>query len=224
MRVFCLVCVLLIANIGCNSISTTALDRLENDTLVVNPDCPMKGIPVTLSVPTHLELKVIETTYWEKQVTTGQRATLKPLSTCRKTRTVGHEVCFTEKVFLVDPRRPVAGTQKFGFTFRSKDDSDGPDAGKGKLSGVNYEVNDTTIEESASLISNALGLVSAFRTSANTARPNTGTLISTDRIVAYGRFDINACDFEQAVSQFLDVNVNQSGLQVHQRPQTCSIQ
>ena len=223
MRVFCLVCVLLIANIGCNSISTTALDRLENDTLVVNPDCPMKGIPVTLSVPTHLELKVIETTYWEKQVTTGQRATLKPLSTCRKTRTVGHEVCFTEKVFLVDPRRPVAGTQKFGFTFRSKDDSDGPDAGKGKLSGVNYEVNDTTIEESASLISNALGLVSAFRTSANTARPNTGTLISTDRIVAYGRFDINACDFEQAVSQFLDVNVNPVSYTHLTLPTICSV-
>ena len=215
---------LVIASLGCNSFSTTALDRRENDCLVVNPDCPMKGIPVTLRVPTHLELKVIETTYWEKQETPGQKATLVPLSTCRKTRTVEHEACFTEKVFLVDPKRPVAGTQNFGFTFRSNEDSDGPDAGKGKLSGVTYRVDDTTIEESANLISNALGLVSAFQTSSDPARANTGTLISTDRIVAYGRFDINASDFEQKVSCFLDTNVNHAAVQAHQPPQTCTIQ
>jgi uncharacterized protein YcfL len=48
---------------GCSSFGTQAVDRMENDTLVVNPNCPLKGVPVSLRVPTHLELNVVETTY-----------------------------------------------------------------------------------------------------------------------------------------------------------------
>ena len=89
----------IIAVSGCSSFRTTAVDRCEHDSLVVNPDCPMKGIPVSLRVPTHMELSVVETTYWEKQDIPGKRPTLVPLITCRPTRTVLHDICYTEKVF-----------------------------------------------------------------------------------------------------------------------------
>ena len=36
---------------GCNTFRTTAIDRCENDRLVVNPDKPMQGVPVALRVP-----------------------------------------------------------------------------------------------------------------------------------------------------------------------------
>ncbi len=206
---------------GCNTFSTTAIDRTENDCLVVNPNCPMKGVPVSLRIPTHLELKVIETTYWEKEERPGKKATLIALSTYRKTRTVAHEICFTETVFLVDPKRPAAGIQNYGFSFTSGNDGNKEDAGKGYLSKVEYKIDDQTIKESANLVSNVLGLVSAFQTGANDAQANVGTLIATDRTVAYGRFDINSCSFENDVEIFLDTHVNHAIREVTEIPQTC---
>lgn len=205
-----LVAIGLAATCGCNSIRTTAVDRCEHDTLVVNPDRPMKGIPVSLRVPTHLELKVIETTYWEKRENPGEKSTLIPLSTCRATRSVKHDLCYTEKIFLVDPVKPTAGTQKYGFAFWSNDNPNQDEHnGKGYLRNLTYSIDDKTIQESAKLASNVLGLINAFQISANEATPNEGTILSTERAVAYARFDINSCTFEDDVAAFLDCNVNQ---------------
>ena len=207
---------------GCNTFSTTAIDRLENDTLVVNPCEPMKGIPVSLRVPTHLELNVIETTYWEKVDVSGEKPRLAPLRTCRPTRTVEHTVCYTEKVFLVDPVRPCSGTQNYGFSFTSNDEGKKEsDAGKGYLSSVSYKVDDTTIKESANLLANSLGLLQAFSTSASDANPITGSLIATDRTVAFVRLDINSPTFEQDVSEFLESKVNQTPLTGGSCPTVC---
>lgn len=197
---------------GCNTFRTTALDRCENDTLIVNPDCPMKGIPVTLRVPTHLELSVVETTYWQKRNIAGAKPTLVALHTARPTRAVTHDVCYTEKVFLVDPARPTAGTQKYGFTFTSNDAGKADEAGKGYLDQVIYKIDDQTITESAKLLANSLNFLSAFPTSSlNPEHVNTGNLISTDRTVAYTRLDINSPSFEHDVAQFLDTNLNCAG-------------
>ncbi|MCA9136777.1 MAG: hypothetical protein KDB00_08460, partial [Planctomycetales bacterium] len=196
---------------GCNTFRTTAVDRCENDTLVVNPEHPMKGIPVSLRVPTHLELSVVETTYWEKQDVPGGKPTLVPLHTCRPTRTVTHNVCYTEKIFLVDPVRPGAGIQNYGFTFTSNKDGNKQDAGKGYLDKVSYKIDDQTIKESANLLANSLSLISAFQVSAvNDPNLNTGDLIATDRTIAYTRLDINSPCFENGVENFLDTNVNQA--------------
>lgn len=194
--------------VGCSSFKTTAVDRLDNDMVVVNPNKPLKGVPVSLRVPSHLELCVVETTYWEKQDVPGEKPTLEPLKTCRATRSVLHEVKYTEKVFLVDPMRPGAGTEKYGFTFQSNDATTGEDAGKGYLKKVEYKIDDQTITESANLLANSLGLINALQTSANQASPNKSDLVATDRTVAFGRFDINSPSYEEDVANFLDVHVN----------------
>lgn len=206
---------------GCSSFRTTPVDRCENDTLIVNPEHPMHGIPVSLKVPTHIELKVIETTYWEKQTPPGAKPTLTALTTCRPTRTVEHEICYTEKIFLVDPVRPGAGTQDYGFTFASNEDGNEADAGKGYLKKVEYKIDDQTIKESANLLSSALGFISALPTAANPANPNKGTLIATDRTVAYGRFDLNSCSFEEDVTNFFDCHVNHVDRSNCRCPQVC---
>jgi hypothetical protein len=196
---------------GCCTFRTTAIDRCENYTIVVNPEDPINGIPVALRIPTHLELQVIETTYWQKELdaTTGQ-STLVPLRTCRPTRTVMHTVRETEKIFVVDPVRPAAGLQNYGFEFVSNgtDDKSKAAAGKGYIRNVTYKADDQTITQSAGLIANSLGLIEAFQKSANQGAPNTSDLISTDRVVAFGRFDINTECFEGDVSQFLECHLN----------------
>lgn len=215
----------LLATSGCSSFRTTTLDRSEHDCLVVNPTRPLKGIPVALRVPTHLELRVIESSYWEKRNQLGAKPTLVPLSTCRPTRTVTHRICETEKIFLVDPVRPAAGTMNYGFTFQSNaSTAAGKEAaGKGYLQDVQYKIDDQTIQQSADLLSNSIGLITALQTAAaNRALPNNSNLITTERAVAYARFDINSPSFEHEVAVFLDCHVNLAFDTVNACPQVCT--
>lgn len=214
----------LIAVPGCCSFRTTAVDRTENDCLIVNPECPMRGIPVSLRVPTHLELSVIETTYWEKQKFPGKKPTLVPLTTCRPTRSVNHIIKETEKIFLVDPVRPAAGSSNYGFTFQSNSDDTtkaSESAGKGYLQNVQYKIDDKTIEKSAELFSNAVSLITALQTAANQGEPNTSNLITTERAVAYARFDINSPSFEVDVASFLDCHINNASPECSSCAQVC---
>ena len=82
---------------GCSSFRTSAVDRVENDMLVVNPDCPMKGVPVSLRVPSHLELCVVETTYWEKVDEAGKKPTLAPPLTPRTVLVFAEQTCRPSK-------------------------------------------------------------------------------------------------------------------------------
>ena len=211
----------LVISSGCSSFRTQAVNRCENDRLVVNPDRPMKGIPVSLRVPSHLDLCVIETTYWEKKDLPGRKPTLLPLSTCRPTRTVAHEVRYTEKVFLVDPVRPLAGTQSYGFSFKQNTSINKDNSGKGYLQEVEYEIDDKSIKESASLLSNSLSLLNAIQTSASQALPNTSNLIATDRALAFSRFDINSPTFENDVAEFLDCHINCAAIEPVACPRVC---
>ena len=214
----------LVAITGCCSFRTTAVDRTENDCLIVNPECPMRGIPVSLRVPTHLELSVIETTYWEKLNIPGKKPTLVPLSTCRPTRSVNHVIKETEKIFLVDPVRPAAGMSSYGFTFQSNSDDAkkaSETAGKGYLHNVQYKIEDKTIEKSAELFSNAVGLITALQTAANQGVANESNLITTERAVAYARFDVNSPSFEVDVASFLDCHINNASRECGPCPQVC---
>ncbi|QDT96703.1 hypothetical protein [Gimesia aquarii] len=213
--------------VGCSSIKTTVYDRLEDDTVIANPDKHLKGVPVSLKVPTHLELKIEEKTFWRVEGTE-----MMPVTSCRPTRTVSHDVKYIEKVFLVDPVRPAAGptgegvtSNSFGFSFKSDDLSDDQlekgetksyeYSGKGQLSGLHYHIEDRTIERSAELLASSLKFLKAF--------PQTGATVSggddkqklelnvleTTRVIAWSRFDLNSEHFEEDVMGFLDTYLNQ---------------
>ncbi len=200
----------LVVSCGCNSIRTTVIDRTEQDCMVVNPGAPLRGIPVSLRVPTHLELRVIEVTHWQKRIVPGESPTLVPLSTRRPTRLVEHDICETEKIFLVDPVKPVAGTSKFGFSFKSKTAGGKGDAGKGYLDEVNYQIDDESIKKSSELVSNAVGLITAMQINAVQGQPTKSQLVTTERAVAFARFDVDSPTFESDVESFLDCNLNHS--------------
>lgn len=114
-------CVLLLC--GCSSIQSSLLQRSEcNSTWEV---MQTRGIPITLRVPTHLQLVVTEVryAYWaaggeerDDSATTGEWKLLEshpgsgePLITVN----VQHEFIRTEKIFTIDPKRPAAGDMNF---------------------------------------------------------------------------------------------------------------
>ncbi|QDU51441.1 hypothetical protein [Gimesia panareensis] len=215
----CITAALLLAlSTGCGSIKTTAYDRLEDDTLIANPDQHLKGVPVTLKVPTHLKLTIEERTFWRVD-----GSELIPVTTCRATRDVIPKVQYTEKIFLVDPVKPGSGTSGYGFTFRGDNSKeDDPYAGTGQLKGLNYHITDTTITDSAELLQKSLSFVNAFQTT-NGQEDDPGTkafgagngdikslgVIQTTRVVAWSQFDINSEYFEEDVMGFLNKHLNE---------------
>jgi len=219
----------ILLNNGCSSIKTTAYDRLEDDTLIANPDQHLKGVPVSLKVPTHLELTVEEKTYWRAEGTE-----LYPVTSCRCTRTVSHKVQHTEKIFLVDPVRPAAGprgdvlSNSYGFSFKNDDISeddiknnirerDYEYSGKGQLSGIHYHIQDETIIRSAELLNASLQFIKKLpspkgkESSFGEGNQNVEglNLIQTTRVIAWSRFDLNSEHFEDDVMGFLQTYVNQ---------------
>ncbi|QDV19324.1 hypothetical protein Pan153_39890 [Gimesia panareensis] len=218
---------------GCSSIKTTAYDRLEDDTLVANPDQHLKGVPVSLRVPTHLELTVEEKTFWRAEGTE-----LIPVTSCRSTRTVSHKVQCTEKIFLVDPVRPGGGptgandiSNSYGFSFKNDDitaddiskdirERDYQYSGKGQLTGIHYHIQDETILRSAELLAASLKFIENFPTKGKLSGYGEGNkniqglnLIQTTRVIAWSRFDLNSEHFEDDVMDFLNTYVNQKHIE-----------
>jgi len=60
---------------------------------------------------------------------------------------------------LIDPAKPVAGEQKYGFSFTSNKEGNEKDAGKGYLDKVTYKIDDKTITETANLVASSLKLI-----------------------------------------------------------------
>lgn len=217
-----------IVSAGCSSIKTTAYDRLDDDTIIANPDEHLKGVPVSLKVPTHLELTIEEKTFWQANGTE-----LIPISTCRGTRTISHKIKYTEKIFLIDPVRPAAGplanenthSNYYGFSFKSDDLNEDQlkeggtksyeSSGKGQLTALNYHINDQTIQRSAELLATSLKFIKTFSPTGATVSKDTDqtkpklNVLKTTRVVAWSRFDLNSEHYEEDVMMFLDTYLNQ---------------
>ncbi len=212
--VFCIACSLLLAALGCNSIRTTVLDRSEDDRLQKNrPTTSLKGIPVMLKVPTHMEITVYERSFFYQ---TKQSNRLVAVD-CNEmpTRFVKTNVAKTEKMFLVDPKRAAAGITEYGFKFQGGEEGKSA-AGHGYLSQANYKVQDETLTQAASLVNS---VAAALLTSPGTPGADPKSVMEAengdavpvheiDRVVAFCRFDINSPTYDEDVRQFLNQYLN----------------
>lgn len=196
--------------LGCNSIRTTPLDRTEAGNLVCgnHSEC-LKGVPVMLKVPTHIEVKIYQRDYWY----TNKKNVLVPIAQQTPTRFVETDVQMTEQMFLVDPKRPAAGTGLYAFKFNSS--AEDKDAGRGYLKGISYQAEDETLTRSADLLTSLAGLLGkppgAVGDKTSNGRDRTDGDVkpySTDRVVKMKRFDINSPTVDQDIRDFLDLHMN----------------
>lgn len=124
---------------GCTSLSSTFLHRDEMN--VKWKTEKLKGVPITLKVPTHLKLVVAETRYLTgKKDDNATLAFVREPLTCEPVVSlqVNHDFVYTEKIFTVDPKRPAAGTMKYTL---------GLDPTEQYLTTIQSELTDTTIQE-----------------------------------------------------------------------------
>ena len=202
----CLAICVVALTVGCTSISSTMLNRLDSDDFVGNSNgdlkkhCkarPFKGIPITLRVPTHVDVAVREKVRFSKD---GDSIAL--LRTGNRHLFVETDLIYTDKVFTVDIKRPAAGTANYTLDF-----------GEGENAQYFKQLQSTIVDETIQDITTAIDTVTsaAFETGEDDDDKDKKapvTFFSLDRTVAWKRFDVDAVDFEQAIATFVEQHMN----------------
>lgn len=118
----CLIGIVL-ASVGCTSLRSTFLARDESNSCW---QCTkLDGVPITLKVPTHVQVVIQETRYLVPHMAKDLSVSWVPLKDGSDAAggqpitamDVKHEFIRTEKIFTVDFKRPAAGTIKFSADF-----------------------------------------------------------------------------------------------------------
>lgn len=203
---------------GCTSISSTMLNRTDNDVFVGNSNgepnvhCgarPFKGVPITLRVPTHLDVSIREKIYLRKIEPGGK---LVRVQTTHRNLSVEPKIIETDKVFTVDPKRPAAGTLASTLTWGT--DANGKDNSQYFASIVNNIKDETIIDVTAALntlLPTLKGLsTDAAADAAALAKLQSlnNLLIVESRTVAWKRFDLDEPGFEHLVAEFVSLHMN----------------
>lgn len=194
---------------GCTSISSTFLQRADDDAMlgisngktgIHDHTRPFKGIPVTLKIPTHLDLAIVETLLFTDDPTSGKLTHL-PLS--KRHLDVQPSLQLSDKVFTVDLKRPAAGSLDYEIEFQNEKDS------PQYFQQISYHVVDQTLKDISAVIANLKPIqpTPAFPT-ANQKSSDFPSLSPLVRTIAWKRFDIHAPDFEDQVLAFVNQNLN----------------
>ncbi|XZE46588.1 hypothetical protein SH467x_001877 [Pirellulaceae bacterium SH467] len=186
---------------GCTSYRSTIMSRLPTDQFVKNSRQCTKGVPVTLKVPTHVDVRVVE----EYFIVQGGGATVIP-QIGKPLRRVEMETIYTPKVLTVDFVRPAAGT----LSLASDSDGNGIVFDEaGYFESIQGKIDDQTIEDLNAAIPNFKKLIGApsRKQAAEVAAKGKNTELggwhSYDAVIAVRRFDINEPCWEQEVDAFI---------------------
>jgi hypothetical protein len=196
-RSACLGVACALLTVGCRSIVSTHVtpDPIEGgwNTRKIG------GVPVTVSLPTHLEIRVVERRYYQP----GGNFEPVPGATVRY---VTEKVQHKDHVFMVDAVRPGAGTLKQSAEFKN-------DKNPQFFSKYESKVEDKTINTIAELIPglpDVIGNLKKARAIANTPTPQDAALAMayTDHVVAIRVFDVYDPNLTELVQQFMAEHVN----------------
>jgi len=185
----------------------------------------MHGVPAMIKVPTHIEVKIIQTDYWldgsakqePESVDSQQEQNSEdepehrgkssadrelrhlPANTLRNVEI--REIC-TGKMVMIDPKRPASGQGEFAIKY--------DDQGDGTIQTLNYKAVDETLKNSAALAS---ALLKAFPTGGSppgnlsNRNDDPATLIKATRTIAIQRFPVGNCsqsEIESFVAKYIN--------------------
>lgn len=105
LRLFIAVAIVLVP-FGCTGIGSRFLHRDETNTEWQQEK--LRGVPVTVKVPTHVKISVIEQRYFYTNADGDP-----PLEIPNCSRVIDYEFIHTSRLFTVDPKRPAAGTSSW---------------------------------------------------------------------------------------------------------------
>lgn len=185
---------------GCSSIGSTMLER-SADNLCWSRGPRSQGVPITLKVPTHLRVEILEKQFLELVETPpdegeeDSQLTIQPVHLDVPVRAVSTQVIKTEKIFTVDPKRPAAGVLASTLDFQGQ-----------YFKQIKYRNEDQTLDTINRVISSLAspgGILGGQGTS--TAQSDLDkNLLESESVVASALFEIDDPDFENQLKAFLD--------------------
>ncbi len=190
---------ILLGQLGCTSMSSTMLTRDESNQFWTRKG-GLKGVPITLKVPTQVKLTVFERHYlWKPDKDKASQRVRLPFVV----RDFAQEFIYTEKVFTVDFKRPGAGNYNLHLDLT-------PDQ---YIQQIQHDVTDNTISEVASLVDQLLpegGLQPKLASKLTQDLGDGVKLEKVESVVAVGIFEIDEPDFEQQMTNFVNCHLNQA--------------
>ncbi|MBL8810739.1 MAG: hypothetical protein JNM43_11225 [Planctomycetaceae bacterium] len=179
---------------GCRSTSSIMFSRNESNTAW----CQFKkvdGVPITVKIPTHLKLYVYDKYFLEIDKIAGSERLAK--ADIPILRDFAHEMIYTEKVVMVDFKRPAAGSSNLKVDFTEDQ----------YIKNMQQDITDETLQRVNELV--ATTLPSFVEASGGTEPQKIEDRIKEVKsIVAVGMFDVDDPNFEMLVQQFLQDHVN----------------
>jgi hypothetical protein len=185
---------------GCASVESTMVTRDETNQHWERHNC-LNGVPITLKVPTHLKLYVYHKHFLQTTKEGNKITGYEPIKVGVVVRDFAQEFMYTDKVFVVDFKRPAAGSNNLKLKMTNQ-----------YIDQIQHDVTDNTINDVRGLL--AAASQTTFETVADP--PSGGNTPSAPKftpirsLVAVGIFEIEAPDFEDKVRAFMDCHVNKS--------------
>lgn len=195
---------------GCRSTNSFFMRRFDSDQLAGSSNGklgvhdnakPFKGVPITLKVPTHVDIKIQETIFLDYN-------TLDPVVTERRNLKAVAETVYSDKLFSVDPKRAAAGQTEYTFDMNNEHEDV---MQRQYFKSIKQKITDETIKDVTAALNDILPLLAPPAGPAASfadAPTVSGGLLSVDRDVAWKRFDVNSPDFEEQVRAFVEEQMN----------------
>jgi hypothetical protein len=191
----------LAAGIGCTTIRTKFYDFDETGTRDVR--C-LKGLPVTLQVPTHLKLQVIETHYFVKNqdMKTAQTVPYVLLASEKPARGLSYDFITVKELYAVDFKRPLSGIQDLKMSLKDQ-----------YFTKIQNDVTDNSLQSIANLVQAAAAALPVRLPIKGVEDPSQGVdptaPVAIPRVVVCEVFDLRTPGIEARIQAFLDQYVNQ---------------
>ncbi len=183
------------ASIGCHSIRSTLLTRDESNSCWMTVK-HLKGVPITLKVPTHLRVSVVEQ-HFLTQVSAGGITKWERVEVDVPLRVVTVDTIKTEKIFTVDFVRPAAGTLDLTLEMQDKEQ-------------YFSKIQDKVVDETINDVSNLISKVAPGGLFKPAASDSTASLTPVNSIVATEIFEVDDPMLEIKLNEFLKCHINKS--------------
>lgn len=182
---------------GCASVESTMVTRDETNQYWERHNC-LNGIPITLKVPTHLKIYVFHKHYIEPSRQGEEIVGYESVDVGVVVRDFAQEFMYTDKIFVVDFKRPAAGSSNLKVKMTDQQ----------YIDAIQHDITDNTINDVRGLIAAASGgTFEAVSEQTPGPKPRYTEIRS---LVAVGIFEIDSPDFEQKVRDFMTCHVNKS--------------
>lgn len=172
---------------GCTTTQSMPLDRHPSDQLHPAMCKATKGIPITIKIPTHVDVYVYEKLYFD--IADNM---LAPVPTAKPNYWVDIRPIETEKVMAVDWKRPLAGS--LAYSAKLGDDQ--------YFDAIGSKIEDETLES----VTAAIKAVAGVKTSRKSKQGL--KLHVEDRVVGYQRFDLDQHNVESDILCFVEQHLN----------------